>query len=613
MAEVLIEVCCETSDSTADKGNLLEIFSKRFLETQGLNVTRQVRKTGMEIDLYCQESATGETILVECKAYRRTIAAEVITKLFGSVSLNDYSSGWLISTYALGKDAKGIADEWSTKPEEKRRRLRIYSPEKLIDRLVRTKLIVSPNTLKVPEENGLRAEETYLLITKKGDFWAIPIIDKQTRIPAAAMLFNASDGCPLLDRELTSWLSQTDTSLKQLSWVSEKPRLPNSEKLREELQNIVSVPMADHWADYRPARPVDFIGREIMQRNVFEFFDNVRDRKTSTRLIAIKAPSGWGKSSSVLKIVAKAHNIRNRLKYFVHAVDSRAALTKRFPELAFVSAVNAAMASGFLPKIDQLSFGSAGHFFSPQSMQLVLDALAKENKVICVFFDQFEELLYKEELVEVFEEMRRLCTAVEEAQANVVVGFSWKTDGTITTEHSAYHLWHDLADRRLELDLPPFTDHEVSLAIGRFGKELGQPITQQLRRLLQDHCQGFPWLLKKLCVHILELSRSGADQNDVLTRNLNIITLFKKDIENLTAVEHSCIKQIALESPAEFFKITQTYGDGVVTSLVHKRLIIRSGTRLTIYWDIFPRLYFDRAHSIYSGDIHTAGKFFHHS
>jgi hypothetical protein len=44
-------------------------------------------------------------------------------------------------------------------------------------------------------------------------FWLI--VDKQTRIPAAAMLFDASTGDPALDRELTSWLSQTDTSRDQ--------------------------------------------------------------------------------------------------------------------------------------------------------------------------------------------------------------------------------------------------------------------------------------------------------------------------------------------------------------------------------------------------------------
>lgn len=72
-----------------------------------------------------------------------------------------------------------------------------------------------------------------------------------------------------------------------------------------------------------------------------------------------------------------------------------------------------------------------------------------------------------------------------------LVGFSWKTDGVIPTEHNAYHMWHSLSDRRFEIELSPFTEREVGLAINRFSKELGNPVIPQLRRLLQDHCQGF--------------------------------------------------------------------------------------------------------------------------
>ncbi len=148
-------------------------------------------------------------------------------------------------------------------------------------------------------------------------------------------------------------------------------------------------------------------------------------------------------------------------------------------------------------------------------------------------------------------------------------------------------MWHSLADRRYEIELAPFSEHEVGLAINRFAKELGHPLISQLRRVLQDHCQGFPWLLKKLCVHILELSKGGAEQADILNSSMNIQALFKKDLENLSSVETGCIKQIASESPAEFFKIVQNFGDDVVAHLVDKRLVIRSGTRLTLYWDIF--------------------------
>jgi len=585
--EYLIEVCVEPSVSTTERGQLLERFAGRFMESQGYEVKEQVRLTGMEVDLLCREKINSEIVLVECKAHRSSVSAKAIQSLFGNVSMNDYASGWLISTYALGKEVKGIQHEWSQKPEERRRKLRIYSPDVLIERLIDAHIIVDPEKRCVIPRGLCRGDEAFLLLTQRGEYWAIPFVDKNTGLMVSAALYKADTGDFIREPSVTAWLVETDTSLRSLTWITEEATSSVNVKLEEELQNIVGVPMADHWADYRPSRPIDFVGRERIQKSLFDFLDGVRERKTSTRLVALKGPSGWGKSSCVLKIADSARNKRNKSKYFVFAVDSRAAITKRFPELALVSTIKAAIAAGFVEATRELSFGSTGNFFGTLGMKTLTHALASQHKVICVFFDQFEELLYKEELVEVFQEMRRLCTSIEEAQENVVIGFSWKTDGTITTEHGAYHLWHDLSDHRVELDLPPFSDREVSLAIGRFGKELGQPIGTQLRRLLEDHCQGFPWLLKKLCVHILELVRAGAHQSDILAKNLNIISLFKRDLEKLTSAEVGCIQYVARDTPAEIFKTIQTFGDAVVTSLLNKRLIIRSGTRLTIYWDIF--------------------------
>ncbi len=220
-------------------------------------------------------------------------------------------------------------------------------------------------------------------------------------------------------------------------------------------------------------------------------------------------------------------------------------------------------------------------------MRTIAAELKQEGKVVCLLFDQFEELLYKDELSTVFDEIKTLCNAVDEAQENVVIGFSWKTDGAIPPEHKAYHLWHLLADRRLEFELTPFSVHEVSTALNRFGQELGQPLVPQLRRLLQDHCQGYPWLLKKLCIHILAQARAGLDQNDVLVRSLSIQELFEKDVELLSSAQLACLKATANDAPAEFFKIVNTFGEEVVSSLIDRRLLVKTGPRLNIYWDIF--------------------------
>lgn len=585
---VLIEVAAPPEASSTEKGRLLEKFARRLLETQNFAVTEEVRLTGTEVDLLAVENTTGERVFVECKAHRSTISADVITKLYGNVTLKGFSAGWLISTFALGKDAKGIRDEWEQRPPEERRRLQIYEPSSLIKRLTTANIIQAPDHLVRP--TGLRfSEEDYLLLTPFGEFWVLLALDPETGIRQSAIAFDAGTGARITSKDALKAIAQTDTTLGSLNWQGNEQRdqTEQSERLRSELQSIVRVPIAENWADYRPARPEDFVGRDQLQDDVFDLFESVRAKRSTTRLLAIKAPSGWGKSSCVLKIIARASNVRNRNKIFVFAVDSRAAISKRFGELALFSCIKQAIKDGFVPGIEGLTFGGGDSPFSTDGMRQLTATLSQEQKLICLIFDQFEELLYKDELEPVFDQIRALCDAVDEAQENFLIGFSWKTDGTIPPEHRAYHLWHGLSDRRLEFELTPFNHAEVSTALNKFARELGQPLAPQIRRLLQDHCQGYPWLLKKLCIHIFDLVRSGMDQSNILVRSLSIHDLFKKDIEKLIQSDLACIRQIAAESPAEFFKIVNAYGDDVVNRLLDNRLVIRSGPRLSIYWDIF--------------------------
>lgn len=585
--DVRIEVTATPEMSSTDRGKMLEQFSRKLLECQNFRITSEVRITGQEVDLLAEEINTGEKIIVECKAHRSTISAEVIHKLFGQVMMKGYASGWLISTYNLGKDAKGLRDEWSEKKPDERRRLQIYDPDRLIERLVKAGIIVSPHNLN-KIDNCLYSDDATLLITPWGVFWALVTLDQETRLRKSAYLYQSETGAPVLQRPLIEQLQKTDTSLNELVWElpSQTPSNKPSRELSTDLQNIVKVPMADGWADYRPARPIDFVGRDQLQKDLIEIFDNVRFSQTETRIFAIKSPSGWGKSSFALKIAERSNRTKGR-PYFVFPVDSRAATSRRFGELALYTAIKAAMNSNFIPIIEDFSLGGASAPFSSETAQRVLSNLEHKKSIICIIFDQFEELLYKEELSSVFDEIRILCNAISECQANIVVGFSWKTDGTIPPEHNAYHLWHNLSDRRREFELAPLRPNEVGTALNRFSKELGQPLSPQLRRTLNDHCQGYPWLLKKLCIHVLNQVSSGLQQSEILLTSLKIEELFNRDIQNLDANEFSCVKQIATEAPAEFFKISQTFGDDIVQSLLDKRLIVRSGARLSVYWDIF--------------------------
>ena len=533
--EVSIEVVATPEMSTTGRGRLLEQFARKLLECQNYRVTQEVRITGQEVDLLAEEIGTGEKIIVECKAFRQTIPAEVIHKLLGQVTFGNYASGWLITTYDLSKDAKGVRDQWSERPPEIRRTLQIYDPKQLIERLENSRLIFSAS--KLTRLSGLiYSDDATLLITPWGIFWARVVLDGQTRLRKSAYLFDGETGVPVVERGLLEQIQKTDSSLNELTWEipSQTPSSRSSHELSGDLQNIVKVPVADDWADYRPARPQDFVGREQLQRDLIDIFDKVRMQQTETRLFAIKAPSGWGKSSFALKVAERANLAKGRY-YFVYAVDSRAATSRRFGELAIYSAVKAAMEARFIPQVENLSMGGASAPFGSELAQQVLANLRNRNAVICLIFDQFEELLYKEELAIIFDEMRILCDAIVENQGNIVIGFSWKTDGMIPPEHKAYHLWHNLSDRRREFELTPLRPNEVGTALNKFSSELGQKLSPQLRRTLSDHCQGYPWLLKKLCIHVQAQVRSGLEQSQILLTSLKIEELFNRDLQNLTS------------------------------------------------------------------------------
>jgi hypothetical protein len=72
-----------------------------------------------------------------------------------------------------------------------------------------------------------------------------------------------------------------------------------------------------------------------------------------------------------------------------------------------------------------------------------------------------------------------------------------------------------------------------------------------------------------------------------LADTLEVSTLFDRDLQVLSTAENGCLKAIAKGAPADWYEILETYGEDVLRSLQHRRLVVRSGDRLNLYWDIF--------------------------
>lgn len=592
---VRIEVLAKEGDSSTRRGELLEGLAKRVLSAlQFVYISTTVRRTGIEIDVVGQDPQTSERVIVECKAYRdQTIASDVVIKLFGQVNFYGYSAGWLLTTSELGKDAKGLRDEHRQKPEAERKKLRFYDPGELVGLFVSTGQVFDPKQLLTPPEIRFSRTAT-LLVSDIGEYWAVTAIGASSGVADTVFVFDGKSGQLVREKGVIQALSERDSDLKELTWIANDDgasaaAVLSDAALKRELDSIAAVPIADTWSDYRPARPQDFVGRDEVLRSILSFLDDVRIQKVATRLLAIKAPSGWGKSSFLNKLRATCANIRNRGRFFLYPVDCRTAISARYPELALKRCFDQAISEGFISlDPNSVSIGSAGDPLSAISMQTVLEYLHSEQKVVVLFFDQFEEITTREDFADLFQSIKAMCSAIDSARENVVLGFSWKTDGAIPTDHPAYHIWHQFGDRRREFELSLFSAAEISRLLGGLAKELTHAIDPSLKRLLSEQCQGYPWLLKKLCIHVFGVLRSSpTKQRELLERTLDIDALFKKDLEKLQSAELECVKRIAKDSPADFYTVENAFGAAVISKLTNQRLIVRNAGKLILYWDIF--------------------------
>lgn len=587
--DIKIEVAVPSSASTKDKGDLLEDLTAKLLAAQSYEVIKEIRFTAIELDLLCKHKISGKEIYVECKAYRdKPIDANILKNLAGTRDFMEYSEAWLISTAEYGKEAKGFIETWQKKPAEKATMLSFYEPKDVINALVSANVIKKPPQDKATDycksQNLLGG--WVLLITPYGNLWAVTIL--VGGIPNKVIFYHASNNEPVIESKLIANLLGTDTSLATLEFEAQtantvKPISPVAEDVGE----VAQVQTGLEWSDYRPARPQDFVGRAKDITFVFDFFKQALTQSTNTRIFALTGDSGMGKSSLIAKLADKSKNVQNKNKYFIFPVDVRAATSPSYIYSALLKCLSAAQLQGYGDPDIELVISDVSNPLNSSTLKKYLASVATQKKLIVLIFDQFEELYSKPELFEVFNRAKALLLNAASACSCLCLGFAWKSDSTTQGDHPAYFFWHQLSDYRITRKLSPFSDSESNTAINIFEKELGQKLQSDLRHNLIVSSQGYPWLLKKLCIHIYEKIKSGIDQENLLANKLDIASLFDTDLNQLSKADRACLQIVAQRAPVDWFEVTESSSSEALDSLMHRRLVIKSGDRLNVYWDIF--------------------------
>ncbi|WAM28340.1 nSTAND1 domain-containing NTPase [Myxococcus sp. NMCA1] len=567
------------------RGSFFETLMAKALRKMRFGVTSRVRFTGMEIDLLADNLDTRQRIFAECKFQNEPIQSGVLTDLLGKALIHKVDLVYLFSTSRLGKEAKGLLDQRERDSDARGARIAFVGPDQLASLLIDALSLPPPpdNAAKTHTGNGT------LLITSEGEWWAFE--QSTNGIPSRVTIYPASSKPtssfePLCEslKEAELWLG---LEIADGSLITTKANnLPAPAPAEDEL--ITTVNMADRFDDYRPCRPQDFVGRLDLQKQVWSFLGNVAKEQTSTRIVCISGPSGFGKSSIVLKLSDRFKNKKWKKRLSLYPVDVRSAKGPLFITKALHSALQDAVDTGFISvKNNQISITSTEAPLSSDSVQEALKALKNQQRVLAIFFDQFEELFTKESLLSTFEAFRRLAFEVDAAKANIVLGFCWRTGISFSDDHPAYFMWQNLKDKRLDLKVGQFSGRETALLLNQFEKNIRLKLDKQLRRRLSEQSQGFPWLLKKLCIHVHHQISKGTSQEELMARKLNINLLFDEDLEPLSRDQTACLKYVAEHSPADIIDVTENFGNEVPNQLYHSRLLIRTGNKYAVYWDIF--------------------------
>jgi len=583
----IVPLKSEPRQFATDKGKLFEQLVRDLLRRHGYTIveTPRVNYAGMEIDIEGTHTIFGHPFIAECKAHETPLAAPslhaFVGKWFPRWQEEKRLHGVFVALPGINSHARGYWNRTAGRSSEAT--LALLEEEQVISGLVQGGLVPPPETTAscrlAPDDTTLG--DCLLAATEVGYFWLQLLLRRGQTTPSLAFVID-SDGHPLPDGEVLRALTEHVPELQGITVLEAAAPVPASATVPdlETADEVASVKASSSWFEYHfPAAPEYFVGREQAIEAIQTLVDDVQARRTSHRGVLVQANSGWGKSSLILK-TTQALRSRNCL---VIPIDCRAASTPYFPLRAVDYALSQATHAGFLTlHRDSLRIGGMS------SLRAVLtrvnEHLCQSGKLICIAFDQFEGVFAAPSILE---NLARLASMVTDLAGPILLCFAWKTDLVGLTQEFPFKIRDELSNSCKTVTLHPFGESETAALLRALQTELRARPRGDLAFLLRESSQGYPWLLKKLCAHVLAQRQAGITQIELATQMLRIKELFDQDLAGLSPKEEEALHHIARAAPLPFADVIETVPADVLYSLIDRRLLVRVATKCDVYWDIF--------------------------
>jgi len=562
-----------------DQGRLFERLVRDIVSGCGYkDIELRAKMASMEYDISATGKLDNVPLVGEAKAHTKKIDGTTISSFVGKMypiwGKDNRTLGLFISTSDFTQDAK----DYLRSVEEQKANLVLITGQQILDILAKelSYLTFAQVKNRSVRDFNTRAGDTLFLVSDRGDFFLQLLIREDETRPRAFCVYH-SQGSSINDLEFGRKLKSCIRELEELLFWP--PEIKGKSFLDFDQSRMAPL-QGTGWFDYKfPAPPDCFIGRDE-KRNVFAaFLDSARGKRSKVSVFQVLSRSGVGKSSFLLKIrdeldkndvitvIADARNFRSTLDFLDLIQEFVKYQNKRHKAKTVVP--------------DNLESGLL-------ALQEINSQLQKDNNLGVFFIDQFESLFSKPDLYAAFIDsvmsITHLCT-------NILFCIARKNDQPTTYDERAKIDLEYLREISETINLEDFSRDEALSLINHVQDEIGQPLIDRVKEMALEFSQGFPWLQKRICAHIIGMIKKGLSQEELVQAGLKPEELFSEELADLDETDKDFIRRLAYYLPATIGELHDVFGDGEslskrITTLQTHRLIRLTGRTYDTYNDV---------------------------